>query len=308
MDFVEDVRAGLARELQELGYELPAPTGDAYKDAHRICVDHWNAIARRVSVRARTVHWSRELRVRDSQLAAAMRAGLASVAQALERGDDVTPKLSRKVIERTFNDKMLHDWGIHHLHLGDTIEGDGFAKRTGDVLFVMIQANDAYLIDVRGHTAWTDEELVDIIHTNWPETIARFRYNAHSLHHMLTPQDRKNLRSKNANAAVATKDGTIYGGLGGGLVGSGDNVRAILWGDHTLRMAKSVQESMSTMAAEGIADEVLAATGARPRRLVLRLAALAHDHAVVLVECAAKPFAIRIPFEQPEPVTIEVRS
>ncbi len=39
-DFIEDVRAKLATDLQQLGYSLPVATGDRRKDAHRICVDN----------------------------------------------------------------------------------------------------------------------------------------------------------------------------------------------------------------------------------------------------------------------------
>jgi len=128
-NFIEDIRAKFAAELQQLGYSLPSATGDAYNDAHRVCLDHWNAFARRIQARQRKVHRSSELRLREHLLHEPLRTGLLVVEQELIGGQDLTPRLSRKLKDRTFNDKMLHDWGLHHLHLGTATENDGFVKR-----------------------------------------------------------------------------------------------------------------------------------------------------------------------------------
>jgi hypothetical protein len=50
------VRTKLAADLVELGYTVPAPTDDRYASAHRVCMDHYNAHARRVPTRPRAVH------------------------------------------------------------------------------------------------------------------------------------------------------------------------------------------------------------------------------------------------------------
>lgn len=65
MNSVEEARGAYATELQNWGYNLPTATDNADQDAHNILVDYWNARARRIDVRPRTVHWSPELRARE---------------------------------------------------------------------------------------------------------------------------------------------------------------------------------------------------------------------------------------------------
>lgn len=172
----------------------------------------------------------------------------------------------------------------------------------------MLRTNDAYLLDIRAHGAWADEDLVEIVHSNWPETIARYSIKGISVHHTLTTLERQHLRSKNGNAGVQTKDGTFYCVIGGGLVESGDNLAAVRWGDFILISAKSIEESVSALDADSIADEVLAVTGTRPDRLICRLAEFGRDHALISVANAAKPFMLKIPIEQTGPVKIDLRS
>ncbi len=61
-NFIEDVRGEYSARLRDLGYDLPSLTGDAYQDAQKVCVDHWNAVTRRIPVRPRAIHRSNELR------------------------------------------------------------------------------------------------------------------------------------------------------------------------------------------------------------------------------------------------------
>jgi hypothetical protein len=70
---------------------------------------------------------------------------LTELVRKIEKGDELTPHLSRAVDtafvstqERAAlkphqrdqdRDRMLADWGIHHLHLSSMLEGDGFNQR-----------------------------------------------------------------------------------------------------------------------------------------------------------------------------------
>jgi hypothetical protein len=67
-----------------------------------------------------------------------------------------------------------------------------------------------------------------------------------------------------------------------------------------------LEEAVATLDAESIADEVLQVTGTRPDRLVYRLGEFGRDHALVVVENAAKPFVIKIPIENSEPAVIDL--
>lgn len=67
---------------------------------------------------------------------------------------------------------MLNDWGIYHLHLGTTIQSDGFVEQDNDeLLFARITPTKFYLINVMKHGDWERKLIVEILHSNWPETI-----------------------------------------------------------------------------------------------------------------------------------------
>lgn len=302
-NFVGDVRTKLEGELTALGYPIPVATGDARADAHRVCMDHFNAHARRVPARQRSTHWSRELRSRESALSADVRAGVAAAENDLTSGADLSPRLSTKLLKRGYNDKMLNDWGIHHLHLGQTLRPDGrFVTRTGDVLFVLFREDDAYLLDVRQHGAWCDDDLVEIVHSNWPETIRQFRLVGVSGFE-LTNQQRKNLRDKNANAGFTAKDGTFYAGIGGGLVASGANPKAVRWGDWQIAIARDAETALRSWDLEALVQQVEEKTGARHERLTCRLAEIIGRDAFVVIEGAdvmldgvKRPFVVKVAF------------
>ena len=294
-DFVRDVHETLESELVGLGYPSVTLSGDKYKDAHQVCMDHYNAFARRIAKRPRAVHWSPELTARKPTLPIDLSTGLANTISELQTGADVGPRLSRGLKDRDYDDKMLNDWGIHHMHLGSKLEADGFIERSGPVLFVMVRPDDVYLLDVRGHGAWTDADLVEIVHTNWPNTIERFRLEGITGHD-LTKQQRKNLRAKNGNAGVTMKDGTFYAAIGGGLAASAANFNGVRWGDMLLATAKEVEKVIRAYDHERVRDEVERKTGTRPSRLEYRLAETHDDHALVSVDNASVPVVIKVEF------------
>ena len=92
---------------------------------------------------------------------------------------------------------------------------------------MLVRDDDLYLLDIRAHGAWTDEDLVEIVHANWPDTIAHSRLRGLTGPGLSSVQ-RKNLRDRHMTTGVQVQDGTFYAGIGGGIVGSGDNFRAIL--------------------------------------------------------------------------------
>ena len=64
--------------------------------------------------------------------------------------------LSRKIVDLDYDDDLLNDWDIYHLHLGTNLHIDGFVKRTGPMLFVRFNEQNAYFKNVMGHGSWTN--------------------------------------------------------------------------------------------------------------------------------------------------------
>ena len=147
----------------------------------------FNWLNRLVHPHPRHVFKSREYIFR--RLGAREQVLLDRLADKIEAGMDVNPHLSRGTKQgfvgepsvpkrknlgrRRDLDLLLNDWGVHHLHLSDTLDDDGFVRRdpTCDpdlLLFAIFRDDAAYLLDVGLHGAWTDRSLVEISLRNWP--------------------------------------------------------------------------------------------------------------------------------------------
>jgi hypothetical protein len=175
-----------------------------------------NAYNRRIpEAKPRTVHESRELVIPPQ-----FQQNYEALVALIRSGGDLKPHLSRHIVKRKrpdWNDGLLNSWGIQHLHF--QVEG------TDHLLFCVITHADVYLIQALPHVEeeWVNTELIQILHDNWPETIARAN---HSLMkpEVFSTSKRQSLRSFNANFAVTVTDGTVYLPLAGGTTASGDSI------------------------------------------------------------------------------------
>ncbi len=128
----------------------------------------------------RRVHLSRELV--SSGKYAEHRPVVDAIARKIEGGDDLIAHLSRGT--RTVHmpaakrrsargrldlDRLVAEWGIHHLHLALDVQDNGFVRRSGDLLFGCFATDDAYLIGVFPHGSWALAKIVEICVRDWPD-------------------------------------------------------------------------------------------------------------------------------------------
>lgn len=182
-------------------------------DLERLCYLYVNLRRRLVDSHPRTVQVSREF-----VCPVAHQAGLATVRKIIETGGNLRAHLSRGVLKRPHEDDLINDWGIHHVHLGTTYEADGFCVRTKELLFARFNETTAYFIQVLQHGDWALDQLMEIVHRNWPDTIARFRLGNGTMH-LATPiaeSERINLRRGGVTLLVEV-DGQVYAPPGGGI-------------------------------------------------------------------------------------------
>ena len=230
--------ADLCRDLLvELGYKV---------DEVANIVDDGNAIRALLGVRRRLVPPQRRSIAKAKGFLCPPEhvQGLAEIERKIESGEDIAPHLSKRLLDLHYKDDLLYHWGLHHLHLGISIESDGFVQRTKHLLFCRFEDGNAYFIDVLPHEgAWTLQRLVEEIHDNWPDTIRRHRFQ-NGTADFLSDTHVKVLRSKNTNHCVSVRDGTAYLPLGGGVTLSGDNVIDIAQADYWLECVGRQQEEI----------------------------------------------------------------
>jgi hypothetical protein len=180
MDFEEDIRQHVLSNLpnkSKFNQDLAA------KDASELLIIYGNWCNRLVKAQPRRVHESKVLRANPHASDPQYGPGLAQIIAKLQNGEDISPHLSRRIcwgyetagasgdtlLGRKDLDLMLSDWGVHHLHLSTEVETDGFVKGSKYLPFAVFQPNDAYLIDIKEHGAWTNTDLVRVIVDEWPD-------------------------------------------------------------------------------------------------------------------------------------------
>jgi hypothetical protein len=211
VNFIADWKA----YLRTVG--LPA-CGLKYKNGHspeKNTLRFLNANRRIPAIRPRAVRESRELSIpleyrQDYEVLLAL----------IKTGGDLKPFLSRDILKKRRSDKndpLLNSLGIQHLHF----RADG----SDQLLFCVIAESDVFVIQTMPHSAehlWVNTQLVQILHDNWPEVIARAKHVG--LKPEFFPSARRHsLRGYNANFSVTVADGTVYLPLAGGMMASGDS-------------------------------------------------------------------------------------
>ena len=76
-----------------------------------------------------------------------------------------------------------------------------------------------------GHGEWSRATLLDVIHENWPDTIAGYSVDGVKLAHSYTDDEHEKLRRADINVATQRPDGTIHMGPGGGITLAGTSIR-----------------------------------------------------------------------------------
>lgn len=154
----------------------------------------------------------------------------------IKTGKDLTPFLSRGVMDCRRDDLMLYDWGIHHLHISnerDNIKNDGFMKRSNLLLYVYFDVTTAYFLMTINHSGdshmWVKKQCFEIIHSNWPKLLGTSTiYGIESVATIPDEDDLKKLRNIHINSLVDLSDGTFVVSNGGGYASEGTSNIAVL--------------------------------------------------------------------------------
>lgn len=248
IDLYRDWVAHLKNELAAFGYDTTQ-----MQSPEAVVHTFLNLTKRLVRPSPRTV-----LKTRNFSCPPELATGLSEVERKISSGEDLSPHLSRLLRNPSFNDPLLNDWGIHHVHLGTTLDSDGFVSRRGPVLFARFDNTNAYLIDVLPHGSWSLQRLVKELHDNWPASINHFRLNGVlGLAISVSDKDVATLRKGNVNTMVDLGGGIVYAPIGGGYSTSGLSMEVVIQSDRYARRLHQMQQAI-VQGIEAIAKDATA--------------------------------------------------
>lgn len=219
LDLYKDWFDYMEAELVSWGYSPSEISAD------ELPYQFFNAAAKRIATRKRALHISDTFNCPSN-----MQAGWDKIKDDVLNGRDINPYLSKLVDNIDYVDATLSDFGVHHLHLGSNLNGK-YVVRTGPLLFALVTDTDFYAVGIYNHGAWVDTDIIEVIHRNWPQSIADHKLIGVGPD-SITELERKTIRKKGANAVVTVQDGTVYGMIGGGQTASGYTITSVIKTDY----------------------------------------------------------------------------
>jgi len=221
-DFRADLVEHIDSSLVQLGYSINA-LGVERDNVSRYLMLLIKALRRVPAAKSRRVVMARGFVVPPDSTA-----GFKMLLKAIEQGSALRPWLSKTVTDPTFRDGLLDDWGIHHFHLGPTMDrkAAAFVSRTEVVAFAVVRPDVVYFLIATGHHSrkaplvWTQTDLIDITHQNWPALITTPKSKPPG--QALTAERHAEIREMRVNVGVTVSDGTVYYPPGGGSMSNGD--------------------------------------------------------------------------------------
>lgn len=152
----------------------------------------------------------------------------------IERGDNINSHLSKNLLDTSYEDRLLNDWGIFHFHLKTSYRPDGWVDRGDPLLFAFIKNNCFYSLRFGLHKDLYADDFLRIIHENWPELISQYRLNIQGCE---TDRviDRKLMRKSGIMVPIMLAPDVVYQSPGGGYSCTGISVDALAISDMYLR-------------------------------------------------------------------------
>ena len=185
--------------------------------------------------------------------------GLKLLEQKIINGIDLRPHLSKSIYEINYNDSMLYDWGVYHLHLG-TLPEINFPEsinRTNYLLYAMIDTNAVYCIQILEHGQWSNKILIETIYQNWPDLIHPFILKEFSdIEFEVNSLRVQNLRKAGVNGLNLVGNDFVMSGPGGGITCSGLSSEVILKSNTAIRKLIHLQNQLKENPKSFITNEM----------------------------------------------------
>lgn len=217
------------------------------------------------SYRARSIPPAvRRVRISDAvRSKAATYPAISTIVSRLRSAGDVSPWLSDTIRKRRadpFADPMFNDWQVIHFHLGGVYAARDKIARTADLLFAYVTHDEAILLDVRPHGAWSEIALLKKLLDTAPEVMERYRLRGVlGVSKTSTDQDRGRLRHGGVNVPLEI-DGKVFMAPGSGVVASRHALRFVRltqkWRDAIDDLTEQLRNGSDADYARGLAGSL----------------------------------------------------
>ena len=131
----------------------------------------------------------------------------------LEKCENVNHFLSQNIenifIKFNKTDKLLLEWSIYHLHFDEFLSGIKNNNRSKELLFIYIDHNNVYFLDILEHD-FVNKRLLEIIDNNWPEIFNKNFAIENYTGTDFSPEEIKNFRKYNIIYLDKINNKTIY--------------------------------------------------------------------------------------------------
>lgn len=230
------------------------------KKGRDLWYEYFNLRKKTITPRKRKVHFSKEFSCPSEH-----QQGLDMLLEKFKKGESVLPHLSKAALKPSIFDGLLYDWGIHHFHLGTSLDTKSeYVQRTGPILFARVDDFNVYCINVYSHgkkntPPWSKSEMIRILHRNWPETISQYRLPellSIRINDACPPTDDDYNAARNAHiyTFVEAEENAVYAPLGGGQASSGHSAEIAFYCDRIWNTLKKtelyIKEHIGSIVAE----------------------------------------------------------
>lgn len=210
---------------------------DDQEDIESVSYKYWNVKRREIWPSPRTVIEPEGFTV-PSELSAAYQ----WLKEKIELGKNINSHLSSRLLDTSYEDRLLNDWGIFHFHLGTSYQSNGWVARGESLLFAYIKDNNFYSLRIGNHPDLYASDFLRVIHDNWPELISIFRLNIQGCE---TDRviDLKLMRKHGIMVPTVLAPEVVYQSPGGGYSCTGISIDALTMSDIYLARIKAMEDS-----------------------------------------------------------------
>lgn len=137
------------------------------------------------------------------------------LAYKFKNAEDLTPFLSKRVVDYPINDKkkrdvdlMLNALGIHHFHLGNEREntkkhGIHFIERRDELVYAWVNKDKVYFINIYQHEFPYKEDIFQVVQNNWEHLLKPYEMKGITDIDHYSEDSTKQLLNKHINSAIA---------------------------------------------------------------------------------------------------------